>query len=81
MSYNLHYWLVPLIDVKFSARIVIIHLTALLEYLRGYCIRVFNLGNPPTYNNHRAEKITLEQSLQHRLSFLAYTEFNKDRFY
>ena len=33
--------LVPLIAVKFSARIVVIHLTALLEYLRDCSIRVF----------------------------------------
>ena len=69
--------LVPLIAVKFSA----IHLTALLEYLHDCSIRVFNLDNPPTYNNHGAKKTTLQQSHQPRLSFLAYTEFNKDRFY
>ena len=28
-----------------------------------------------------SEKTTLQQSLQHRLSFLAYTEFNKDRLF
>ena len=73
--------LVPLIAVKFSARIVVIHLTVLLEYLHDCSIRVFNLDNPPTYNNHGAKKNTLQQSHQPRLSFLAYTEFNKDRFY
>ena len=73
--------LVPIIAVKFSARIVVIHLTALLEYLSDCSIRVFNLDNPPTYNNHGAKKTTLQQSHQPRLSFLAYTEFNKDRFY
>ena len=40
--------LVPLIAVKFSARVVVIHLTALLEYLSDCSIRVFNLDNPPT---------------------------------
>ena len=44
--------LVPLIAVKFSARIAVIHLTALLEYLHDCSNRVFNLDNPPTYNNH-----------------------------
>ena len=48
--------LVPLIAVKFSARIVVIHLTALLEYLSDCSIRVFNLDDPPTYNNHGAKK-------------------------
>ena len=48
--------LVPLIAVKFSARIVVIHLTALLEYLHDCSIRVFNLDNPPTYNNHGSKK-------------------------
>ena len=43
-------------------------------------IRVFNLDNPLTYNNHGAKKTTLQQSHQPRLSFLAYTEFNKDGF-
>ena len=81
MSYNLHYSMVPLIAFKFSARIVVIHLTALLEYLHDCSIRVFNLDNPPTYNNHGAKQTTFQQSHQPRLSFLAYTEFNKDRFY
>ena len=36
--------LMPLIAVKFS------------EYLRDCSIRVFNLDNPPTYNNHRVKK-------------------------
>ena len=45
--------LVPLIAVKFSARIVVIHLTALLEYLSDYSIRVFD--HPHTYNNHGAK--------------------------
>ena len=72
--------LVPLIAVKFSARIVVIHLTALLE-LHDCSIRVFNLDNPPTYNNHGAKKPTLQQSHQPILSFLAYTEFNKNRFF
>ena len=62
--------LVPLIAVKFSARIVVIQLTALLEYLSDCSIRVFNLDNPPTYNNHGANKTTLQQSYQPRLSFL-----------
>ena len=48
--------LVPLIAVKFNAKIVVIHLTALLEYLHDCSIRVFNLDNPPMYNNHRAKK-------------------------
>ena len=73
--------LVPLIVVKFNARIVVIHLTALLECLHDCSIRVFNLDNPPTYNNHGAKITTLQQSHQPRLSFLAYTEFNKDRIY
>ena len=47
--------LVLLIAVKFSARIVVIHLTALLECLHDCSIRVFNLDNPPTYNNHGAK--------------------------
>ena len=50
--------LVPLIAVKFSARTVVIHLTALLEYLRDCSIRVFNLSNSPMYNNHEAKKKT-----------------------
>ena len=37
--------LVPLIAVKFSARIVVIQLTALLEYLHDCSIRVFNLDS------------------------------------
>ena len=72
--------LVPLIAVKFSARIVVIHLTALLGYLHDCSIRVFDLDNSPMYNNHIAKQTTLQQSHQHRLSFLGYTEFNKDRF-
>ena len=36
--------LVPLIAVNFSARIAVIHLTALLEYLCNCSIRVFNIG-------------------------------------
>ena len=71
----------PLIAVKFSARIGVIHLTSLLEYLHDCSIRVFNLDNPPMYNNHGAKEATLQQSHQPRLSFLAYTEFNKDKFY
>ena len=47
---------IPFIAVKFSARIVVIYLTALLEYLRDCSIRVFNLNNPSTYNNHGAKK-------------------------
>ena len=73
--------LVPLVAVKFSARIVNIQLTALLEYLHDCSIRVYNLDNLPTYNNHGVKKTTLQQSHQPRLSFLAYTEFTKDRFY
>ena len=81
-QYELQFTLpVHLIAVKFSAKIVVIHLTALLEYLHDCSIRVFNLDNPPMYNNHGAKKTTLQQSHQPRLSFLAYTEFNKDRFY
>ena len=48
--------LVPLIAVKFSARIVVIHLTALLEYLHDCSIRVINLDNLPTDNNHGVKK-------------------------
>ena len=48
--------LVPLIDDKFSARIVVIHLIALLEYVHECSIRLFNLDNPPMYNNHGAKK-------------------------
>ena len=48
--------LVPLIASKFNARIVVIHLTALLECLHDCSIRVLNLDNPPIYNNHGAKK-------------------------
>ena len=68
------------IAVKFSARIVVIHLTALLEYLRDCSIRVFN-NLPAHIQQSRSKKNPLQQSLLTRLSFLAYTEFNKDRFY
>ena len=60
----------PLIAVKFSARIVI-HLTALLKYLRDCSIRVYLIWitHPHTIITER-KKTTLQQSLQLRLNLL-----------
>ena len=77
-AYRLRVSYTGAIAVKFSAMIVVIRLTALLEYLRDCSIRVFNnLLTHIQYSQNK--KNPLQQSLQHRLNFLDYTEFDKDR--
>ena len=57
-----------------------IHLTALLEYFRDCSIRLFNLDNPPTYNNHEAKKPPCNKIISPDLAFWPILSLI-DRFY
>ena len=59
--------LVPLIAIKFSTRIVVMYLTALLEYLHDCSIRVFNqawITCPGTIITEQKNRSTTKSSAQ-----------------
>ena len=59
--------------------IVVIHLTALLEYLCDCSIRVYNHDNPPMYNNHGMKKPPCNKSSA-QVKLMAFLQEDTARF-